>query len=124
MKRDLVLSGIAGLILGLIVFLAANCVKNYIPFLAPSFLATLIVFAILILIAFLEMPMMVFALRKMAQSATMPRGVIVGVFLFYVAFAAVYASMHVLLTGDNYFYFGTLLAALGLVRLASGMWIG
>ena len=121
MKRDLILAGLIGLVVSLFIFLGANWLKRVVPVLFPDVSATLVIFVFLLLVALVEMPMMVFALRKMAQSATAPRRLITLGFWLYVVFASVYAAMYVLLTGDNYFSLGTVLAALALVRFASGV---
>ena len=86
-------------------------------------ISSIVVFLIILLIAIIEMPIMAFGLRKIAQSADVPRKIIAGGFFFYVMFAAVYAGMYILVTGDQYFYFGTVLAALLLARFASGIFI-
>jgi hypothetical protein len=121
-KRDISLSGILGLVLGLLIFLASIWVRSLIPALLPGFILALVTFVVLLLIALVEMPMMVFALRKMAQSTT-PRLMISSGFALYAMFAAVYAAIFILLTDAGYFYFGATLAALGIARLVSGIWI-
>ncbi len=123
MRRDLVIAGISGLLFGAFIFFVAGWIKSHIPSLVSGMIATLVVFAILLLIALFEMPMMVFALRKMAQSVTTPRKVISSGFSLYVTFAAAYAAIFVLITDDHYFFLGTFLAALGLARFASGILI-
>lgn len=123
MKRDIILAGVLGLVIAACIFLGANLVKGYIPWIASSLIASIIVFIIVLFIAIVEMPIMAFGLRKMASSPTVPRVLIAGGFLVYVIFAAVYAAIYVLVTGDQYFYLGTALAALGLVRFATGIFI-
>jgi len=122
-KRDLIFSGILGLLGGWLIFLAANWARNFVPTLLPGFVFALVTFAALLLLAVAEMPMMVFALRKMTQPATLPRRLIAATFSFYVFFAAIYAAIFVLLTDANYFYLSALLAALGIVRFFSGVFI-
>jgi hypothetical protein len=123
MKRDLIISGILGLGASLLIFLGASWVKSFIPTLLPGLVPALAVFVVLLLTALAEMPMMVFALRKMAQSITMPRHIIAAGFSFYVLFAAIYAAILVLLTDASYIYLSVILAALGIVRVASGFFI-
>ena len=79
--------------------------------------------AFLILIALGEMPLMVLALRKIAQSLTMPRNLIAAGFSFWVRFAANYAAILVLLTDACYLCKSSILAAPGIVRLASGIFV-
>jgi hypothetical protein len=122
-RRDLVLAGSLGFMFGWFLFLAVSWIKGFIPSLVSSLLPTVVVFAILFILALIEMPIMVFGLRRMAASATTPRAVMAGGFMLYVLFAAVYAAIFVLVTGDRYYDLGTLLAAFGFVRLASGMLI-
>jgi hypothetical protein len=122
MKRDLVLAGVAGLALGALIVLAAYGIRLVLGALLPGLILALATFVVLLLIALVEMPMMVFALRKMAQSTT-PRLMISSGFALYVMFAAVYASLYILLTDAGYFYFGATLAALGIARFVSGIWV-
>ena len=121
MKRDLFYSGILGLGAGLLILLGATWAKSFIPTLMPGFVLALATFAVLLLTALAEMPVMVFALRKMAQTATLPRRMIAAAFSFYVFFAAIYAAILALLTDANYFYLSAILAALGIVRFLSGI---
>lgn len=123
MKRDLIFSGILGLVAGLLILLGANWAKSFIPTLLPGFVFALVTFVILLLTASAEMPVMVFALRKMAQHATTPRMIVAAFFSFYVLFAAIYAAILVLLTDADYFYLSVILAALGIVRFFSGVFI-
>ena len=99
-----------------------NWLKSLIPILVADFVTTIVVFAILLIIALVEMPMMVFAIRLLS-STTISRRVVDGAFLFYVAFASIYAMIFILLSGNDYPYFGTWLAALGLVRFLSGVFL-
>lgn len=122
MKRDLTFSGILGLFVGSLVFFTSNWVRSFIPVLLPGFVLALATFIVLLVIALIEMPMMVFALRKMAQSTTPPKIIAAG-FAFYAMFAAVYASIFILLTDVNYFYLGAILAAVGIARFVSGIFI-
>ena len=72
-------------------------------------------------LALLEVPMMVFGLRQMARSASTPRRLLLATFTIYVAFAAFYASLFVLLTGQIVWGLG--IVAVCLIRLVSGRWI-
>lgn len=122
MKRDIAISGILGLVLGLFFFFFANWLKSLIPILVADFITTIVVFAILLSFALIEMPTMVFAIRLLS-STTISRRVVDGAFLFYVAFASIYAMIFILLSGNDHPYFGTWLAALGLVRFLSGVFL-
>lgn len=122
MKRDIAISGILGLVLGLFIFFFANWLKTFIPILVADFITTLVVFAILLIIALIEMPMMVFAIRLLSNT-TISRRVVDSAFLFYVSFASIYALIFILFAGNDYPYFGTMLAALGLVRFVSGIFL-
>jgi len=122
-KRDFIFSGILGLIAGMLIWLGANWVKSFVPTLLPGFLFAIVTFVILLFTALLEMPVMVFAFRKMAQPGTMSRKIITVGFSFYVLFAAVYAVIFMLLADADYIYLGAILAVLGIVRFFSGIFI-
>ncbi len=121
MKRDLFISGLIGLLAGGGIFYAALALSAGLPRLAESTVAVAILFLILLCLALGEIPMMSFGLKQMAGAKT-PRVLVVIVFLIYVTFASVYASILVLLTGALVLSLG--LAALGIVRFATGAWIG
>ncbi len=122
MKRDIALSGILGLIVGLLIVFFANWLKGFIPTPVSDSITTLVVFSIILLIALLEMPLMVFAIRRMSGTI-MPRRIIGGVFLFYVSFAAVYAAIFLLLTADSYSNLGMVLFASSTIRFLTGIFI-
>lgn len=107
----LLLAGLAtGLGLGL---LAAGVVKP--PF---SWLPlTLVLVVILGGFSLAEIPLMVFALRRLAAERQGNLGAVVSLNALYVAFAVVYGLPVLLLTGDR--TWGLLLCGLSLVRLAS-----
>ncbi len=122
MRRDLLFSGILGLLIGAGMYAGASALSAHIPILLPGLILGAIVFAFFFVLALIEVPMMVFGLRQMARSPSMPRRLLVAAFGFYVAFASVYASACVLLTGQ--IAFGLVIAAMCVVRLVSGIWIG
>ncbi len=122
MKRDIALSGTLGVILGLGILLLAISIKNFVPTLVSEFISTVVVFSILLIIALVEMPVTVMAIRLLSNS-TISRRAIAGTFLFYVSFAAVYAFIFLLLAGSEHLYLGILLAGLCLVRFASGVFV-
>jgi small-conductance mechanosensitive channel len=119
MRRDWPLAGFIGLLIGAGVYAAASVLSARLPTLvAQDGIGAAIIFAILLAFSLGEIPLMVFALRQMARSATTSRRFVLGVFVVYVAFASVYASIFVLLTGQV--LWGIALAGLCVVRLASG----
>jgi hypothetical protein len=120
-KSDVAVSGLVGLVLGGFVFLAAYWYKNHIPFLLEGNIGAAIAFLVLLLMALSEMPVMVWALQRMARDAATPRLAVLGTHAFYNCFAAVYAAAFLLLTGKETLAF--VLAGLGLLRFVSGVWI-
>ncbi len=121
MQRDLALTGLVGLFGGAALYAGASALCTRIPILITSTLIAAMVFAFLLLLALLEVPMMVFGLRQMARSASTPRRLLLTVFAIYVAFAAFYASLFVLLTGQIAWGLG--IAAVCVVRWGSGKWV-
>ncbi len=119
MRRDLVVSGLIGLFVAAGIYFGAGAVSARIPVLIQGGAGAVIVFAILLLISLVEMPMMLFGLRQMARSQTTPGALVIGTFMVFVIFASVYASIFVVLT--NEFAWGLVLAALCLARFASGV---
>jgi hypothetical protein len=121
MKPDIAVSGLIGLVIGGFVFLAAHWYKNSIPLRLEGSIAIAIAFLVLLLIALLEMPVMVWALQRMVRDASTPRVAVLGTHAVYNCFAAVYAAAFLLLTGKETLAF--VLAGLGLLRFVSGIWI-
>jgi hypothetical protein len=121
LRRDLLWTGIIGLLGGVALYAGASVLSTRIPILVQGTLFAAMVFACLLLLALLEVPMMVFGLRQMARSASTPRRLLLATFVIYVAFAAFYASMFVLLTGQIAWGLG--IAAVCLLRLVSGRWV-
>ncbi len=121
MKPDIAISGVVGLVIGGLVFLAANWYKNNIPVLIEGSSGVGIAFAVLLVIALSETPVMVWALQRMVRDASTPRAVVLGTHVLYTLFAAVYAAVFVLATGKDTLAF--ILAGLGLLRFVSGIWI-
>jgi hypothetical protein len=120
-KRDLILAGTTGLLIGAGIYAGACALSARIPILFPSPISVTISFALLLLLALIEIPMMVFGLRQIARSCATPRRLLLATFGFYVAFASVYASACVMLTGQIALGLG--IVALCLVRLVSGIWV-
>ena len=119
MKFSVTLPGLIGIVLALFLYIAASFVSARIPILLQGNLWLAILFLFFLALSFIEIPMMTLGLRQIAASATTPRKLVAGTFAFYVMFAAVYASIFVLLTGQ--IVWGSALAALSLVRFASGV---
>lgn len=119
-QQLLLLSGLAGLACNVVLFLSVALFQRW--FLAPllaGWLAVIpLVFCLGLSVA--EVPIMVVGLRKLAVD---PKRKSFGLLAFtnalYVAFAAVYASLFVLLTGKV--LIGAALSALGVVRLISSI---
>jgi hypothetical protein len=119
LKIDLALSGLLGLIMAGFVFLAASGIAGFLPWLIHDALVMGLVFALLLLVTVVEMPMMIMAMRQMVHSASTPRAVVLGTNVGYVAFASVYAAVFLLITGEN--RWACILAALSILRFASGV---
>lgn len=113
------LSGVLGVAIGALIFLAAVWISASIPRLVQDTVGVTIVLSVLLLLALAEIPMMLLGLWQMARSGTTPRGLLLGTFLVYVAFASVYAAIFVLVTGQT--VWGGMLAALMLARFVSGV---
>jgi hypothetical protein len=112
------IAGIFGLLAGAGIYWGATALAQHIPTLLQGGMGVAIAFVILLLISLAEMPMMLFGLRQMARSQTSPRGLVIGTFIVFVMFAAIYASVFVLITGE--FAWGLVLVTLCVVRYAGG----
>ena len=121
MRRDLLFSGIVGLLVGAGVYASASALSARIPILLQGTLLGAIASAFFFFLALIEIPMMVFGLRQMTRNVSTPRGLVLATFGFFVAFAAVYASVFVLLTGQ--IALGLVIAGLCVVRFIGGIWI-
>ncbi len=121
MKADIAVAGLVGLAGGGVVFLAAYWYKDNIPLLIPGRLGAGIVFFVLLVLALSEMPVMLWALRKMVRDQSTPRLAVLGTHVAYSSFAAIYAAAFVLLTGEE--MLALVLAAIGVLRFVSGVWI-
>ncbi len=121
MKTDIAMAGLVGLIGGGLVLLVANRFKANLPLLIQGRLPIGILFFVLLVLALSEMPVMLWALQKMAQDPSTPRLAVLGTHVADSSFAAVYAAAFVLLTGEEVLAF--VLAALSVLRFVSGIWI-
>jgi len=116
----LLLSGLAGLIANAVLFSVAALIQRIlVPPLFSGWLAgALLLFCLLLSVA--EIPIMVVALRKLAADPHRKSPALLALTnALYVFFAAVYASLFVLLTGQIGPGLG--LSGLGIVRLASSL---
>lgn len=121
LRRDLFLSGSLGLLIGASVYAGASALSVRIPILLQGIIVLAMALVIFLALALLEIPLMVFGLRQMARSTTTPRRVVLVTFGIFVAFAAVYASLFVLLTGQ--ITLGLVIVAVCVARLGSGVWV-
>lgn len=115
----LLFSGIIGLGGNFAFFLSASLFQtHFVPVLLHGWMA-LLAFLFCLTFSLAEIPMMIFALRKLAggsQGASQQHALVL-TNVFYVLFAAVYAGIYVLLTGEV--VVGGGLSALGIVRFFS-----
>src|SRR5512146_1784592 len=88
-KRDIAGAGLVGLIGGGLVFVTASWLNDSIPLLVQGTLGVGIAFFVVLALALFEMPLMVWALRKMARDASTPRLAVLGAHVAYCSFAAV-----------------------------------
>jgi len=118
-RTHLLLSGLAGLLLaGLLAGLAAGLLAAGVVEPPFSFLPlTLLLVLILGGLSVAEIPIMVFALRRLAVERQSNYGVVLGLNVLYVSFAVVYGLPVLLLTGDLLWGLG--LCALSAARLGS-----
>jgi hypothetical protein len=118
-RTHLLLSGLAGLLVaGLLAGLATGLLAAGIVEPPFSFLPlTLLLVLLLGGFSVAEIPIMVFALRRLAVERRSNYGVVLGLNILYISFAAIYGLPVLLLTGD--LLWGLLLCALSAVRLAS-----
>ena len=121
-RISIALTGLVGFI-GAIVLTAlciAVMVQGWIPALVTDPLLVWIIFLFLAFFSVVEIPVMIFGIRRLAASAN-PRAKYVALLTnaMYTFFAAVYAAPFILLTG--YLWAGAALAALSLARLISAI---
>ena len=119
-QLGLLLSGAVGVALAALIYFAASNVRGALSFLLPLPFTGLVIFLILFAVSSLELIMMVAGLRILKASGFRME-FIYALNALYVAFAAVYAALFLVLVGES--NLGLLLAALSLVRWASDFWI-
>ena len=118
-------SGI-GLVLGLLLTLMALPIRNFFVPPLPRIMALPLlawgIFLFFLALALLEIPLMVYGLRKVSQgkSGNAPTMTLVGNTI-YVAFPAVYALPNLLLSGQAFLWMGLLISATALLRFASSL---
>ena len=108
------------LICGALAFLAIWLVQVSVvkpPF--PHKLIAILLALILGAFSIAEVPLMVFALRRLTAERAGNRGAVCSLNLLYVSFAAVYGAPVTLLTGSS--PWGLALCALGLVRFLTSL---
>ncbi|MGD9315549.1 MAG: hypothetical protein PVG56_01845 [Anaerolineae bacterium] len=120
-RRHLLLSGTVGLLAcGLLAagatwLVVSGTLEPPLPYLA----VTLLVVVVFGAFSVAEIPMMIFAMRRLAIEREENRGVVLGLNALYVFFAAVYGVPVLLLTGSV--GWGLTLCGLGLVRFAASL---
>ena len=122
-RGNLIFSGLLGLF-GSLLLTAVSVVvmvQGYIPVLLQNTLLVWGLFLFLLVLSVLEIPVMIFALRRMAVSTT-PRAnyVVMLTNMAYTFFAGVYAAPFILLTGATW---QELLAGIGLGLLTVGRFL-
>jgi hypothetical protein len=101
------------------IIVGASVLSTLVPILLRARLVVILAFVFFLVLSVIEMPLMIVALRQMARRpGTSPR-LVWATFAIFVMFAAVYAAMFVVLTGQ--IIWSIVLAALCLVRFASGV---
>lgn len=115
-RRGLIGSGAAGLLLAALIYLAALPLRGVLGRFLPLRGAEMPIFVFWLVVSLVEMPVMVFALRQMREErwALLLNAV-------YVAFAGVYAALFILVVDDA--QLGALLAGLSAARWASVVWM-
>lgn len=115
------LAGILGLGLGIAIFAGASVLSTLVPILLRARLVVILAFVFLLVLSVIEIPVMIVALRQLARSKSTSPRLVWATFAIFVMFAAVYAAIFVLLTGET--GWGITLAALCLVRFAGGVFV-
>jgi hypothetical protein len=120
-RRNLLLSGLGGLfVCGFLTVIAIWLVASGVirpPLTYP--LVTLLFAVVFGAFSIAEIPMMVFAMRRLVIERKDNYGVVIGLNAVYVSFAGVYALPAVLFTGSV--TWGLVLSALGIIRLVASM---
>lgn len=120
-RRNLLLAGIGGLLASVLLAAAASWAvtsETLIPPL-PYRLVSWLLVVILGAFSLAEIPMMVFAMRRLSAERTSNLHMVAGLNALYVFFAAVYGAPVSLLTGSV--GWGLALSALSVVRLVTSL---
>jgi hypothetical protein len=120
-RRSLVVSGLVGLsACGLLAALGARLMASgTLEALLPHRLLVLLLGLVLGAFSLAEIPIMVFALRRLAVERRGNRGLVIGLNALYVFFAAVYGLPVLLLTG--HLAWGLTLCSFGLLRFVTSL---
>ncbi len=105
----------------MLVLMAARWQSAYLPLFIEDSVVAVLIFVVLFALAIGEMPLMVFAMQKMSASVSTPRVLLIGMNAAYVGFTSVYGALYLLATRE--FFGAVILAAVGVFRFASGIWI-
>jgi hypothetical protein len=125
-RNNLLLTGVAGLVLGLIVTALSLFVmiSGWLPALVSRPLYIWGIFLFLLFFSLAEIPVMIFGMRKMIASIN-PKAkyVVLLTNAGYTFFASVYALPFILLAGQSVLELaaGALLSALGVIRFITAM---
>ena len=118
-RNPLWLSGLAGLALAALLTMGvAGVIKYGLPPVVVSATGRLVLLLFVLFFSVVEIPLMVIALRRIAASSTNV-WVIAITHTAFVFFAAFYAALYTLLTGQ--IWTGVALASLSLVRLGASL---
>jgi len=120
-RRDLTLAGLGGLVVGLLLALGATWLVTSGGFDPPLPYAVVALLLVILLGGFslAEIPLMIFALRRLSGGHVGNQRIVVGVNALYVLFAAVYAAPIILLTGKV--TWGLALSVFCVVRFVSSL---
>ncbi len=122
-RTDVIIAAGIGLLLGvLITALGVIAHRLWIPTLFPQPIIAWLMFLMLGAFSLLEIPVMIFGIRKMVESGK-PTTLKVALFTVgaFVTFAAVYALPNLLLTSPRTLWMGVVLAGVGLLRFAAAV---
>ena len=120
-QRDMLFSGLIGLAACAAVGVAATWLvaSGIVPVLLPFPAVTFLLVLILGAFSLAEIPVMVFAMRRLVVERSGNKRAVIGLNALYVWFASVYAIPVLLLSGS--LAWGLLLCGLGIVRLIASL---
>ena len=120
MTRRTMQAGAAGVILAALFYLPVSTYGGILAGFNPGPVEE-ITFFLLLALCLGELPLMAFGLRAMFSRAAVPSRIAHGAFGLYVAFAAIYAGIQVLLFGAS--IYSHALVGTCIIRWFSGFWI-